>query len=283
VLFEVAANAHNDVLMVTFCLLGLLLFRASSRGVLSCVALTLGTLVKYLSGVGLIWLALASVARVGAWPRRARRFIALVLMSLTISLLLAAPWLELPDSLYPLLNETAGVGYVNSLPDALVVLLVDRTGIGLEVARTVERAVALSAFAAYLLWEARRVWLEPSRAAVARALARSTLVYILVASTSVQTWYFCLPLAMTLVLGWRRPIARITLAYSAVALPVLYLSYYLRDSLPPPIFLIYAIVPLAVLLPDLVRARRRTSAVALRPQEQPQPSRPTSLPMPSSR
>jgi hypothetical protein len=88
---------------------------------------------------------------------------------------------------------------------------------------------------------------------------------------------------MTLVLGWRRPIARITLAYSAVALPVLYLSYYLRDSLPPPIFLVYAIAPLAVLLPDLVRARRRTSAVALRPQEQPQPSRPTSLPMPSSR
>src|SRR5207248_6328536 len=49
-LLEVAANGHNDVLMVSFCLIGLLLFRSSGRGVLSCIALTLGTLVKYLSG-----------------------------------------------------------------------------------------------------------------------------------------------------------------------------------------------------------------------------------------
>ena len=76
------------------------------------------------------------------------------------------------------------------------------------------------------------------------------------ASTSVQTWYFCLPLSIALVLGWRRRIARISLAYSALALPALYLSYYLRESTPAWIFLVYACAPLAVLIPDALRALR---------------------------
>src|SRR5262249_34996768 len=38
-LFEGAGNAHSDVLMVTFCLGALLLFRTSGRGVLACATL----------------------------------------------------------------------------------------------------------------------------------------------------------------------------------------------------------------------------------------------------
>jgi hypothetical protein len=275
-LFEVAGNAHNDILMVSFCFLALLAFRTSSRGLLSSVALTVGALVKYLSGVGLIWLALASASRVRDWRHRAARVAALVLISLAISLVLAAPWLELPDSLDPLVNETAGVGYVNSLPDTLVVMLVDRVGAPLDPARNLERLVCIAIFAMYLAWEARRVWADPSRAAVARGLARSCLVYVLVASTSVQTWYFCLPLSIALVLGWRRRIARLTLAYSALALPALYLSYYLRDNTPAWVFLVYACAPLLVLLPDALAARRglRVAPVTTHPEERaaPQPS-----------
>ena len=63
VLFEVGANAHNDVLMVTFSLLALIVFARSSNGVLSGAGFTLGALVKYLSGVGLVWVAVASAAR----------------------------------------------------------------------------------------------------------------------------------------------------------------------------------------------------------------------------
>ena len=258
VLFEVSANAHNDILMVSFCFLGLLLFGTSSRGVLSCIALTLGALVKYLSGIGLIWLALASAARAQSWPRRALRFATLVVVSLAISLALASPWLELPDSLDPLVDETAGVGYVNSLPDALMRILVEHFGAQLDPARGLERILAIGAFAIYLVWEARRVWADPSRASLARGLARSTLLYVLVASTSVQTWYFCLPLSIALLLGWRRRIARISLGYSALALPALYLSYYLRENTPTWVFLAYAFVPLLVLVPDGLAARRRS-------------------------
>jgi hypothetical protein len=48
VLFEVAGNAHNDVLMVSFSLLGLLLLTRSSNGLLAGASFTLGVLVKYL-------------------------------------------------------------------------------------------------------------------------------------------------------------------------------------------------------------------------------------------
>jgi hypothetical protein len=257
ILFEIAANAHNDVLMVTFTLLALLLFRASSRGVRATLALSLGALVKYLSGLGLIWLGFAAAARARSWPRRGLRLGILTLLSLGVALLIAAPWLELPDSLDPLVNETARVGYVNSLPDTFVVMLVSALGMDLDSARFVERLLIYGGFALYLIWEVRQVWADPNRGGVARALARSSLIYVLLVSMSVQTWYFCLPLTVALGLGWRRRIARLTLAYSALALPALYLSYYLRELTPGWVFVAYAVVPLVALAPRTVT--RRTS------------------------
>ena len=271
ILFEIAANAHNDVLMVTFTLLGLLLFGTSSRGIRGTLMLSLGALVKYLSGLGLVWIGLAAAARAQTWPLRGFRLVLLAVLSVAIAALLAAPWLELPDSLDPLINETARVGYVNSLPDTLVVMLVNAVGLDLAPARMAERILIFTAFAAYLIWEIRQVWSDPNRRGVARALARSTLIYVLVVSTSVQTWYFCLPLTVALGLGWRSRIARLTLAYSAVALPALYLSYYLRELTPGWVFVAYALVPLAVFIPDLVRRRsaRPTDKYVFRAQAHP--------------
>lgn len=251
VLFEVAGNAHNDVLMVGFVLLSLLLFTRKSRGVTSSVALALGTLVKYLSGIGFVWLGLAAASRAIGWPRRIGQVILLAAVALTIAVVLAVPWLELPDSLDPILNETVGVGYVNSLPDIYALMLAGRLGLGVDMARTVERFVVLACFAAYLIWEALRVWREPNRAGVAQALARSSLIYILLVSTSVQTWYLSLPVALVALFGWQRRLTRLTLAYSVFALPALYISYYLRENTPAWIFLAYGFAPLLVFLPSV--------------------------------
>ena len=262
VLFEVAGNAHNDVLMVTFSLLGLLLLRHSSRGLLSSVAFTLGTLVKYLSGPGLLWVAVASAARVDAWQRRAWRVALIGILALVIALGTAAPWLELPDSLDPLVTETANVGYVNSLPDMVVVLLSERSGVPLDSARVFERALILAAFAIYLVWEGRRVWCDPSRMSVARALARSSLLYVLLVTTSMQTWYLCLPVSVAVALGSRRRFTQLTLLYSALALPALYLSYYLRESTPGWVFLVYGLAPLAVVALESAVSTTRAGARA---------------------
>jgi hypothetical protein len=261
VLFEVAGNAHNDALMVGFVFLGLLLFTHSSRGTLASAALALGALVKYLSGVGLIWLALASAARAVNWAGRARRVLALGVIAVGIAAAVAFPWLELPDSLDPILNETAGVGYVNSLPDVFALMLVNRLAIPLDAARGAERLLVLMCFAVYLGWEARRVWRDPSRGGVGHALARSSLVYVLLVSTSMQTWYLCLPVSVAAALGWRRRLTRVTVAYSALALPALYLSYYLRDNTPGWVYLVYGLGPLVVLVPSAM-SRFRSSRLA---------------------
>jgi hypothetical protein len=259
VLFEVAGNAHNDVLMVTFSLLALLLLPRSNGGLLAGASFTLGALVKYLSGLGLVWVALADAARSVSWTGRVVRLVLVLLVSAAIVLGIVGPWLELPDSLDPLAAETAGVGYVNSLPDSLALAVADQmlTPAGLpmtvarDLARGFERLLVLVGFGAYLVWESRRVWAEPGHgqrvAAVARATARSCLIYVLVVSTSVQTWYFCLPVALAVVLGWRATFTRVTVAYSLLALPALHLNYYLRESMPLWVNLVYGLAPLVLL------------------------------------
>ena len=261
-LFEVAGNAHNDVLMVSFTLLGLLLLARSGSGLLSSASLTLGALVKYLSGIGLVWLCAAVAARATGWQARLTRAAMVVLVGSVLLLALSAQWLELPDSLTPLVDETAGAGYVNSLPDSLARLVADRLAAPLELTRTLERLLVLGGVLVYVVWEWRRVWSDATAAAVARALCRSTLVYVLAVSTSVQTWYFCLPVSVAVALGCRWRWAQLALAYSALALPALYLSYYLRAATPWWVYVAYGLIPLAVLVPGLVRARARAHVPA---------------------
>jgi hypothetical protein len=263
VLFEISVNAHNDVLMVTFSLLALVLFARSSHGVLAGASFTLGALVKYLSGVGLIWVALASAARAVSWNGAALRLTLVGLFSTAIAVVVVWPWLELPDSLDPIFAETVSVGFVNSLPDTLALALADQVltpaGVGQTVAhelsRSVERLLVLVGFGVYLVWEARRVWSDANAAAVVRATARACLIYILVVSTSTQPWYFCLPVAVTVILGWRSSLTRVIVGYSLLALPALYLSYYLRDATPGGVNFVYGLAPLAPALIGWLRRR----------------------------
>src|SRR4030081_1096745 len=84
--------------------------------------------------------------------------------------------------------------------------------------------------------------------AVARASARSCLIYIMVVSTSMQPWYFCLPVALTVLMGWRSTLTWTIVGYSVLAVPALYLSYYLREATPFAVTLVYGLAPLAPVL-----------------------------------
>jgi hypothetical protein len=253
VLFEVGANAHNDVLMVTFSLLALIVFARSRSGVLGGASFTLGALVKYLSGVGLVWVAIASAAHAVSWKQRLLRLALVGLFSMAIGVAVVWPWLELPDSLEPILAETVGVGFVNALPDGLALAVADQvlapagmpSAPARELTRSVERLLVLATFGVYLIWEARRVWSDANVAAVVRASARTCLIYVLVVSTSMQPWYFCLPVALSVLLGWRSSLTWSIVGYGVLAVPALYLSYYLRDATPFGVTLVYGLVPLA--------------------------------------
>ncbi len=165
-------------------------------------------------------------------------------------------WLELPDSLEPILAETVGVGFVNALPDGLALAVADQVlgpaGVpsaqAHELTRSAERLLVLAIFGVYLIWEARRVWSDANVAAVVRASARSCLIYVLVVSTSMQPWYFCLPVALTVLMGWRSGLSWAIVGYSVLAAPALYLSYYLRDATPLGVTLVYGLAPLAPVL-----------------------------------
>lgn len=277
VLFELAGNAHNDALMVTFTLLALLLVDRSRAGVVSTVGLTLGALVKYLSGIGVVWVALASAARATSLYARIFHLWLVGMVCAAVVVVMALPWLELPDSLDPLLAETASVGYVNSVPDTLALAVSDHVfGVppkvtpgfppshtpadtAREVTRGLERILSLAIFGIYLVWETRRVVASPVAASIAAATARSCLIYILLVSTSVQTWYFCLPVAVALTLGWRNLLSQVTVAYSLLALPTLYLSYYVRESTPLAVFVLYALLPLTPVAAHLGRRRTHLS------------------------
>jgi hypothetical protein len=60
-------------------------------------------------------------------------------------------------------------------------------------------------------------------------------------------------------LGWRATLTRVILGYSVLALPAIYLNYYMRDATPAWVNLVYALAPLApVLIPLLGRTDLRS-------------------------
>jgi hypothetical protein len=198
-----------------------------------------------------LWRALACAAPGQRGRLRLGRAALVIQVSLATVVVLSLPWLELPDSLDPLLNETAGVGYVNAVPDQLMLLLAEHFGALSDTAvpaRVLERLLSLLVFGLYLGWEARRVWQDRRASSIVGATARSSLIYVLLVSTSLQPWYFALPLALALLLGLRSRLAQVTLAYALLALPTLYLSYYLRELVPGIVWLIYGGGPLLLLL-----------------------------------
>jgi hypothetical protein len=199
-----------------------------------------------------------------------RRGLAIGLIGALVAAAAFAPWLELPDSFAPLLNETTGDGYANVLLDHVALGVAGRVaelgGVAEDQARSasraVERGLAVAVFVGYLAWEARRVWSEPTSAGVVRAMARSSLLYLLVASTAVQPWYFVLPLALAALLGWQDRLGRVIVGYSLLVGPALYLSYYLRELTPEPVFVIYGLVPLLLLLRRRASPSRRRARLA---------------------
>ena len=256
VLFETAGNAHNDVLAITFSLLALVCL-VQGRSTLAGGSFALGALVKYLPGVGLAWLLWAMLW--GQPPLRRRSALPLVVLVLAISVALTVPRLELPDSLDPLIAETTANGSVNVLTDMLTTTVLDRLTLDSASrarSRDLARVLTLAAFAVYLLWEARYVSRNPNANAIAAANARSCLVFIVLISPTIQPWYYSLSLALAVVLGASRTLGRLAIGYTLLALPVLYLHYYLREATPGWVDVLYGFAPL---LPILLQTRPRQS------------------------
>jgi hypothetical protein len=288
VLFESPGNGHNDDLALFALLLGFVPL-AIGRGpgsrrarvfdwryLAAVVLFTISGFVKYLSAVCGPFLVVAWVRQLGTWRARAAGVVVAGLLAGLVTALLFAPWLELPDSLDPVLSQTGGSLYANTLPDLVSLHVADQyltaSGMTLAVARATARGwmklVVEAVFAVYLAWEAWWLWraASPGGIPAARALVRSSarvlMVVILVVSIWVQTWYFVMPVALAALLGWRATLTKVVVGYTLTALPVLYTHYYLQEDVPDGIFWLYGLLPLLIPLSVWLRSRTRRAPLA---------------------
>ncbi|HEY2596416.1 MAG TPA: hypothetical protein VGK33_21200 [Chloroflexota bacterium] len=285
-LFDGPGNAHNDALMVTLLLLGVVPLVWHRRGEeISNTAWSLGTifvglsaLIKYTTGLVGLFYIVPWGRRLPDWPARVLWIGATGVIIGGISAVLFIPWAD-PRALDPMMVALSGKVwmYTNWAPD-LAALTIDRVldpstaddpSALHEGARSAAKVITRIIFAIYLSWELVRLWrasgdkersvLEP----ILEASARSFTVLILVVLTWVLEWYWMWPLALVTLLGWRRMLTKVVVAYTLTSLPVFYVHHYWSTNMPGVLILAYALPPLALPLVDWAWRRWKPRGTAV--------------------
>jgi hypothetical protein len=284
-LFDGPGNAHNDALMVTLLLAGIvplvaLKNRDSGNGKAGLnsdaripnIAWALGTFfvglsasIKYITGlVGLFYLV--------AWVRRLPTLSARIawvggtgMVIVAVSVALFIPWLD-ARVLQPLMVAMGGKVwmYTNWAPD-LIALTIDRVldpstaddpAAWHEGPRSAVKLVFRAIYLVYLGWELLRLWRiagdreRPLVQPVLESAARAFTVMILIWFPWVMDWYWMWPLALATLLGWRPMLTKVVVGYSLTCLPVFYVHHYWSTNMPGVLVLAYALPPLLVPLVD---------------------------------
>jgi hypothetical protein len=250
VLFDLVGATHNDVAMLALMLVGFA-FVLHGRWLAGLVALALSALVKYATALVVMVVAVAWAASGG---RRALR----LCVGLGVPLVLAGafwwPWLGGGDALQVLGAAAGGRLVLNSAPDLLALTVADWLAIPPEAARADVRWLSRGVFAIYLVWELWRVWRSDGDVTeVLKSSTRLLLVLPLLVMTWVWSWYFSWSLVPAVLVGWRWLGTRLVVAYSLVALPVVYAHQYLNEQLAGVWVLVMALAPLVVLMPIPIR------------------------------
>ncbi len=290
-LFDGPGNAHNDALMVTLLLLGVVPLVWHRRGEeISNPAWSLGTffvgmsaLIKYTTGlVGLFYLV-PWARRLSNWPARLLWIGGTGVVIGVVSVVLFIPWLD-PRALDPMLVALSGKVwmYTNWAPD-LAALTLDRVldpstaddpSALHEGVRTGAKVITRIIFAIYLGWELVRLWRRSSDrkqsvlVPILEASSRAFAVLILVVLTWVLEWYWLWPLALVTLLGWQRMLTKVIVAYTLTSLPVFYVHHYWSTNIPGVLILAYALPPLGLPLVDWAWKRwkpRRAEVASVSP------------------
>jgi len=178
VLYEFAANGHNDGTMTLFLLLALLLWERE-RPLWGILALTLSFLVKIPASLIFPLYLAAAIRRQGV-----RMGVAGLLMTVG---LVAEAYLSLPQPLDALTNLSGRSGlFTHSLP-ALVRSGLMAAGVASETASKVTNLLALGALGAWYLPRLWRTWRAPSY--LFRATYEVLLFLLLFATPWFQPWY----------------------------------------------------------------------------------------------
>jgi len=273
VLFEFAGNVHNDVAMVTLLLAGLGLILSADRWPIGWIVIVLGALIKFATGVAAVLFATAWAARDGG-----RSAFVAASLALIVTGMIWWPWLHGPNPLSSIGEVAGGRLVTNSAPDLIALTVADQLlvragmdpGTAESAARLWTRVLSRTVFAIYFVWEMRRVWTSATIAEAIRGSTRVLLVLPLVVMTWVWSWYFTWSLALATLLGWGSSLTRLVVAYTIVALPVVYGHQYWNELFPGIFVFLFSIgPPLALVVTMLWRARRSRFARALRVRRDP--------------
>ncbi|MGQ9710599.1 MAG: hypothetical protein ACUVXE_09050 [Anaerolineae bacterium] len=194
VLYEFAANGHNDAAMMAFTLLGVY-FWERRRPMRMTAAFTLSFLVKIPTAplLPLFLLAFARSVRRQAGsaaegPRRdfasLRHWLPAVLLS---GALVALAYLSLPDPLAALTNLSSRSGLLTHSLPAVLSLTLQLVGLNEADAGRMAQAAALGAFAVAFVLQLARTWVRPG--AVIRYAFNLMLFLLLFVTPWFQPWY----------------------------------------------------------------------------------------------
>lgn len=218
VLFEIAANGHNDAVMLAPLLLAVWLYLRRRHG-LAAVALLAAALVK-LAPLLLLPLALA-----GGWRRLHGPARGHFLAGSAASALLLAAGLYLPfyrPGFDPFSPDQRGL-FTTSFPSLAQLALAP--AVGDSAARLAAGLAALALAAALALWQARR--LSPADDAFPRAAHDLLLLYLALACAWLQPWYAVWPVALAAASASRRRARRAALASAVLSAKYLLFSFLL--------------------------------------------------------
>jgi alpha-1,6-mannosyltransferase len=268
-LFDAAGNAHNDALMVTLLLMGIMPLVVARRHLptnvgwlLATLFVGLSALIKYTTGLVGLFLIVPWARRLPNWPARLGWIGGAGAVIAVVTLVLYIPWFDFPRVFEPLLVAARGKTwmYTNWAPDLVAMAISDRlldpSGLDPEAAHDQARMwikiVTRVMFLAYLGWELVRLWriagdrdrsvVEP----ILEASARAFLVLILLVLTWVLEWYWMWPLALVSLLGWRRMLTKVVVGYTLTSLPIFYVHHYWSTNMPSELVLAYALPPLGL-------------------------------------
>jgi len=202
VIFEAAANAHNDLIMLVFVLAALLAWERG-RWIWAVIGMALAVVVKVspLPLLGLV--GVAAVAQVPGWAGRLSRA---ALAAWLAAGLITLAYLTFPQGLdSALVVWTRANMFTNSLP-ALVMLLLHLV-IPRSTAEWLARSVALCALLMFFMRQAWQTWQAPEK--LARFSLDMILFLLLFVTLWFQPWYVLWAVALAAICPPDEPQAQV--------------------------------------------------------------------------
>jgi hypothetical protein len=228
VIYETAANGHNDIVMVFFILLGIW---AVLRGRFTWAALALlaGALIKF---IPLLLLPVAVAVSLRALPTGRARLRYAVFTSLAAGLTTAVLFVPFWRGGDMLAFQRRATLFTTSLPAVAQAGL--QPALGVDASQKTVAAVATLLIGAAVLYHTWRAWRGIGWLAPVQASAHILLFYLLIACLWFQAWYALWPLALAALLPEGAVARTIVLLSYAAAWKTVVFSFFLYRGGPLP-------------------------------------------------